>query len=310
MPREKRGPRKVALTSPQILVPAVVGLALVAILLVAGLAGGRPTLPRPSETRSYDAFSQAVREFEVEGVQMYRDTLYVTPRGGPPYLVQDVSPDYTITLLTKYKVPLQGIAQPSAATPMLGAGVLVAVMLPYLLLGWLTVMMVRAASGAANVDPDAYTEEVRCPECSRPVSQNARFCQHCAHPVQWTGQVRQCPACGQQVWRSDRHCRSCGKNLPAPPPETKRTALSGESPAVPPAGPRPPAQRPEAQAGQGPKAGAPAPGARADDPDRTVRMPTGLPQSTESPRPAAGPARRDRPGRPPTPGPLPGERKP
>ncbi len=205
--RENKGKRQVALASPRILIPAVVAMVLVAFLLVPNLSAGRTTVSRPSETRAYDAFAQAVREMDVQGVQMYRDTLYVTPLEGAPYLVQDVSPEYTIGLLTKYRVPLQGIPQPPTSGPMLGAGVLVALLLPYLLLGWLTVMLVRAAAGAADVDPEALGDESRCPECARPVPRDSRFCQHCAHPVQWTGQVRQCSACGKQVWRNDRHCR-------------------------------------------------------------------------------------------------------
>lgn len=243
MPREKRGPRKVGLTSPQILVPAVVGLALVALLLVVGLARGGAAPPRPSESRTYDAFIRAVRDQEVEGVQMYRDILYVTPRSGATYLVQDVSPDSTIGLLTKYKVPLDGIPQSSAAGPVLGAGVLVAVMLPYLFLGWLTVMMVRAAGGAADVDPEAYAEETRCSECSRPLAREARFCAHCAHPVAGAGPVRQCPGCGQQVWRGDRHCRSCGRSLQATSIEARKVRPEALPSAEPSSGVRPPAPR-------------------------------------------------------------------
>ncbi len=220
--RENKGKRQVALASPRILIPAVVAMVLVAFLLVPNLSAGRTTVSRPSETRAYDAFAQAVREMDVQGVQMYRDTLYVTPLEGAPYLVQDVSPEYTIGLLTKYRVPLQGIPQPPTSGPMLGAGVLVALLLPYLLLGWLTVMLVRAAAGAADVDPEALGDESRCPECARPVPRDSRFCQHCAHPVQWTGQVRQCSACGKQVWRNDRHCRSCGRALPATTPEARK----------------------------------------------------------------------------------------
>jgi len=220
--REKKGGNRLGLGSPAILIPAVVAMVLVAVLLVAGLSGGQGTVARPAQTQTFDAFAQSVRDMEVQRVQMYRDTLYVTPQEGPTYLVQDVSPDFTIGLLTKYRVPLEGLPQPRAAGPLLGAGVLVAVLLPYLLLGWLTVMMVRAAVGAADVDPGAAESAARCPECSRAVAREARFCQHCAHPMQAAGQVRQCAGCGGQVWRSDRHCRSCGRALPAAPMETRR----------------------------------------------------------------------------------------
>ncbi len=220
--RENKGRRQVALASPRILVPAVVAMVLVALLLLPGLSSGRSAVPRPGKARTYDAFAQSVREMDVRGVQMYRDTLYVTPPQGAPYLVQDVSPEFTIGLLTKYRIPLQGIPQPTSPGPILGVGVLVALLLPYLLLGWLTVMLVRAATGAADVDPEAHSEVARCPECSRPVPQDSRFCQHCAHPVQWTGQVRQCSACGRQVWRNDHFCRSCGRALPATTPEGRK----------------------------------------------------------------------------------------
>lgn len=220
--REKKGGRRVGLGSPAILVPAVVAMVLVALLLVAGLASGQGTVVRPSQARTFDAFAQSVRDMEVQRVQMYRDTLYVTPQEGPTYLVQDVSPDFTIGLLTKYRVPLEGIPQSRTPGPMLGAGVLVAVLLPYLLLGWLTVMMVRAAVGAAEVDPEAIESTARCPECSRSVAREARFCQHCAHPLQATGQIRHCAGCNGQVWRSDRHCRSCGRALPAAALEARR----------------------------------------------------------------------------------------
>ncbi|MGI5843339.1 MAG: zinc ribbon domain-containing protein [Candidatus Xenobium sp.] len=220
--RENKGGRRVGLGAPAILVPAVVSMALVALLLLAGLASGRSTVVRPSQTRTFDAFTQSVRDSEVQRVQMYRDTLYVTPREGPTYLVQDVSPDFTIGLLFKYQVPLEGIPQPRTPGPILGAGVLIAILLPYLLLGWLTVMMVRAANGAAKVDPEAIENTARCPECSRSVARDARFCQHCAHPLLVTGQVRHCAGCNEQVWRSDRHCRSCGRALPVAPLETRR----------------------------------------------------------------------------------------
>gem|GEM_PF-2412466 len=220
--REKKGGRRVGLGSPAILIPAVVAMVLVAVLLVAGLSGGQGTVARPSQTRTFDAFAQSVRDMEVQRVQMYRDTLYVTPQEGPTYLVQDVSPDFTIGLLTKYRVPLEGLPQPRMAGPLLGAGVLVAVLLPYLLLGWLTVMMVRAAVGAAEVDSEAIESTARCPECTRSVAREARFCQHCGHPLQATGQVRHCAGCNGQVWRSDRHCRSCGRALPAAPLEARR----------------------------------------------------------------------------------------
>lgn len=220
--REKKGTRRVGLGSPAILVPAVVAMVLLAVLLLAGLSGNQGTVATPSQSRTYDVFAQSVRDMEVQRVRMYRDTLHVTPQEGPAYLVQDVSPDFTIGLLTKYRVPLEGIPQPRTPGPMLGAGVLVAVLLPYLLLGWLTVMMVRAAAGAAQVDPEAGESAPRCPECARSVVREARFCQHCAHPLQASGQIRQCAGCGGQVWRSDRHCRSCGRVLPAAPLEARR----------------------------------------------------------------------------------------
>ncbi len=234
--RENKGRRQVALASPRVLVPAVVAMVLVALLLVPHLASGRVTVPRPGQTRTYDAFAQAVRAMDVRGVQMYRDTLYVTPLQGAPYLVQDVSPEFTIGLLTRYRIPVQGIPQPPTPGPILGFGVLVALLLPYLLLGWLTVMLVRAAGGAADVDPEAHSDPTRCPECSRPVPQDSRFCQHCAHPVQWTAQIRQCSACGQQVWRNDRFCRSCGRALPATTPEARKArqeAIAGVEPTSP-----------------------------------------------------------------------------
>lgn len=272
MPRDKKAPRLVGLTSPRILVPAIAALAIVGFLLVWGALRG--VGGAPEATVPYEQFEADVRGGQIQDVQMYRDVLVARYQGGKAVRVQDVSPEYTIGLLRKNQVPYDGLPEQGGSAQGLG-GVLVVLLLPYLFLGWLTVMMVRAAGGAADPDVEALNLEAgpRCPDCSRPVGKDARFCQHCAHPVQWTGQVLQCPGCGQQVWKADKHCRGCGKALPAPAPSEARKPVKAEASAET-AALKPPAS--------GERRAAP---------------------STEEP------ARRERPSRPPTPGPLPGEKK-
>lgn len=332
--------------------PAIVALVILAVVL--WLAGSRgetsSAIQPPTATKTYAQFEDELREFELNDakIRMYRDVIYVYPSGRDPYLVQDISPEYTNGLLRKFmKTPnqplqLDGIPQERMEPGAMAYGLLMVVaVLPYLFLGWLTVMLVRAANGAAEIDPEAGLEESRCPECSKPVPRDSRFCLHCAHPIQWAGGGRQCPGCGQQTWKNDRFCRSCGKSLPAP--EVKRSAEVGAVTQA----PRPPAARPAAPeaapaparaAAESPDA-SPAPksepesapvrpparpatstratgAARASDPGRAATRasdpgrPAARPDAAAPAKPPAPELTRSplRPNRPPTPGPLPGEK--
>lgn len=63
-------------------------------------------------------------------------------------------------------------------------------------------------------DKNTNDETIRCDECNRPVSRDARFCSSCGHQLVI---FRQCPSCSKNIPPSARFCPRCGKSVDLKP---------------------------------------------------------------------------------------------
>ncbi|MGM9991318.1 MAG: ATP-dependent metallopeptidase FtsH/Yme1/Tma family protein [Candidatus Bruticola sp.] len=139
---------------PKIICLAIVLLALLSFGLTWIVAGWQRRAEAPTVEKTYSQFVEDVKNGEVASVQMYKDLIYADGREGR-YLVRNVSDSYTVDMLLKFKVPLKGIEQPSGAiSSRAQAAYLMAMLVPYFILGAVVFVMVRAVSGAAEQDGD------------------------------------------------------------------------------------------------------------------------------------------------------------
>lgn len=150
---------KVGLKSPQVLIPAILCLLLAAFLVTWAVGTHRASVPRPSQVKTYDQFAADIKQKHVTSVQMYREALHVTTKDGRRYFVQDISPDYTVNMLLRHKITLSGLEQPSRPGVTMWAGAVIALLIPYLLLGYVIVAMTSAVSHAALPEGDEADDE-------------------------------------------------------------------------------------------------------------------------------------------------------
>ena len=137
---------------PKIIGLSIGVLALLSFCLTLAMASWHRRAQSPALEKNYNQFVQEVKKGTVASVEMYRDVLYVKGKE-ESYFVRSVSDNYTIDLLLKYKVPLSGIEQPSGSYgDRAQIAYIIALLLPYFILGAIVFVMVRAVSGAAKVD--------------------------------------------------------------------------------------------------------------------------------------------------------------
>lgn len=154
----KKNYRKSKVPLPKIIGLAIVVLALLSFCLTLAMASWHRRANSPALEKNYNQFVEEVKNGQISSVEMYRDVLYVKNREGA-YFVRSVSDNYTVDLLLKYKVPLTGIEQPSGAySSRAQIAYIIALLIPYFILGAIVFVMVRAVSGAAKLE-DTDDEE-------------------------------------------------------------------------------------------------------------------------------------------------------
>lgn len=137
---------------PKIIGLSIVVLALLSFCLTLAMASWHRRAESPALEKNYNQFVEEVKNGKVASVDMYRDVLYVKNKE-EAYFVRSVSDSYTIDLLLKYKVPLTGIEQPSGAYGSRAQiAYIIALLVPYFILGAIVFVMVRAVSGAAKME--------------------------------------------------------------------------------------------------------------------------------------------------------------
>ncbi|HBM97756.1 TPA: hypothetical protein DD394_09895 [bacterium UBP9_UBA11836] len=147
---------------PKIIGLSIVVLALLSFCLTLAMASWHRRAQSPALEKNYNQFVKEVKSGNIASVEMYRDVLYVKSKE-EAYFVRSVSDNYTIDLLLKYKVPLAGIEQPSGSySGRAQIAYIIALLIPYFILGAIVFVMVRAVSGAAKVeetDDDTSSEK-------------------------------------------------------------------------------------------------------------------------------------------------------
>ncbi|MGM9998640.1 MAG: ATP-dependent metallopeptidase FtsH/Yme1/Tma family protein [Candidatus Bruticola sp.] len=142
---------------PKIIGLTIVLLALLSFALTWIVAGWQRRAEAPTVEKTYSQFVEDVKKGQVVSVQMYEDLIYAESREGR-YLVRSVSDSYTVDMLLKFKIPLTGIEQPSGAfSSRAQAAYLMAMLVPYFILGAVVFVMVRAVSDASESE-GAYEE--------------------------------------------------------------------------------------------------------------------------------------------------------
>ena len=150
VPKKKYRKNKIPL--PKIIGLAIVVLALLSFCLTLAMASWHRRADSPALEKNYNQFVEEVKSGQVTSVEMYRDVLYVKNKEGR-YSVRSVSDNYTVDLLLKYKVPLTGIEQPSGAySSRAQIAYIIALLIPYFILGAIVFIMVKAVSGAAKLE--------------------------------------------------------------------------------------------------------------------------------------------------------------
>lgn len=170
---------RVGLKSPRVLMPALICLVVSAVFMVWGATSLRSSVPRPSVVHTYSDFASLVAQRQVASVEMYRDSLHVQGKDGQLYFVQDVSPEYTIALLLKNRIPLTGLPQPGIGGSLVTISAMLAILLPYGVLVWIVIAMLGAVSGAAEVDPESYVSTTICMRCQKIITVDDKYCSHC-----------------------------------------------------------------------------------------------------------------------------------
>ncbi len=162
MTGSKKKHNKGKMPLPKIIGLSIVVLALLSFCLTLAMASWHRRAQSPALEKNYNQFVNEVKSGNVASVEMYRDVLYVKNKE-EAYFVRSVSDNYTIDLLLKYKVPLTGIEQPSGSySSRAQIAYIIALLVPYFVLGAIVFIMVRAVSGAAKIEDaedDAKSEK-------------------------------------------------------------------------------------------------------------------------------------------------------
>ncbi len=137
---------------PKIIGLSIVVLAILSFCLTLAIASWHRRAGSPTLEKNYNQFVQEVKDGHIVSVEMYRDVLYVKNKE-KAYFVRSVSDNYTIDLLLKYNVPLTGIEQYSSSySNRAQIAYIIALLVPYFILGAIVFVMVRAVSGAAKME--------------------------------------------------------------------------------------------------------------------------------------------------------------
>lgn len=152
MAGSKKKHNKGKMPLPKIIGLSIVVLALLSFCLTLAMASWHRRAQSPALEKNYNQFVAEVKSGDITSVEMYRDVLYVKNKE-EAYFVRSVSDNYTIDLLLKYKVPLTGIEQPSGSySSRAQIAYIIALLVPYFILGAIVFVMVRAVSGAAKIE--------------------------------------------------------------------------------------------------------------------------------------------------------------
>lgn len=154
---QKKSTRRALPTKPgRLIALALICLLFLSLSLTWLLSGWQRQARQPGLEKNYNQFVADLQAQKIRQVEMYNDLLYVQTEG-ERYLVRNVSEDYTIRLLLAKKVPLVGIPQAPVNPSFLSrAAYILALLLPYFILGAIVLAMVGAVSHAAQ--PELPTE--------------------------------------------------------------------------------------------------------------------------------------------------------